>query len=143
MEKEKLKIAFFWKNYATDKIFTRPPVAAVAPNINSGCNTIPEDKLCSRGWVWIQPQCALPLWVVSSQWASATALPGVETLKSLAHLCLSRSWPTNHHFLINNHNLHLNSLHYRLRGSMGFEKYKKWTKVDTCFSLNNPTKQEI
>ena len=38
---------FFWKNYkafcvnflfiyAVDKIFTRPPVAAVAPNINSG-----------------------------------------------------------------------------------------------------------
>ena len=22
------------------------------------------------------------------------------------------------------------TLHYRLRGSMGFEKYKKWTKVD-------------
>jgi len=35
------------------------------------------------------------------------------------------------------------SLHYRLRGSMGFEKYKKWTKVDTCFSINKPTKQDI
>ena len=34
-------------------------------------------------------------------------------------------------------------LHYWLRRSMGFEKYKKWTKVDTCFSLNNPTKQDI
>ena len=33
--------------------------------------------------------------------------------------------------------------HYRLRGSMGFEKYKKWTKVDTCFSFNKPTKQDI
>ena len=32
-------------------------------------------------------------------------------------------------------------MHYRLRGSMGFENYKKWTKVDTCFSFNKPTKQ--
>ena len=35
------------------------------------------------------------------------------------------------------------SLHYRLRGSMGFEKYKKWAKLDPCFSFNKPTKQEI
>ena len=35
------------------------------------------------------------------------------------------------------------ALHYRLRGSMGFENYKKWTKVDTCFSFNKPSKQEI
>ena len=26
---------------------------------------------------------------------------------------------------------------------MGFEKYKKWTKVNTCFSFNKPTKQDI
>ena len=26
---------------------------------------------------------------------------------------------------------------------MGFEKYKKWTKVDACFSFNKPTKQDI
>ena len=26
---------------------------------------------------------------------------------------------------------------------MEFEKYKKWAKVDTCFSLIKPTKQEI
>ena len=30
----------------------------------------------------------------------------------------------------------MSPVHYRLRGSMGFEKYKKWTKVDTCFSFN-------
>ena len=35
------------------------------------------------------------------------------------------------------------TMHYRLRGSMGFENYKKWTKVDTCFSFNKPSKQEI
>ena len=35
------------------------------------------------------------------------------------------------------------TMHYRLRGSMGFEKYKKWKKVDTCFSFNKPTKQDI
>ena len=34
-------------------------------------------------------------------------------------------------------------VHYRLRGSMGFEKYKKWAKLDPCFSFNKPTKQEI
>ena len=34
-------------------------------------------------------------------------------------------------------------LHYWLRRSMEFEKYKKWAKVDTCFSLIKPTKQEI
>ena len=34
-------------------------------------------------------------------------------------------------------------LHYRLRGSIGFEKYKKCTNVDACFSFNKPTKQEI
>ena len=27
-------------------------------------------------------------------------------------------------------------LHYWLSRSMEFEKYKKWTKVDTCFSFN-------
>ena len=32
------------------------------------------------------------------------------------------------------------SLHYRLRGSMGFEKYEKWTKIDTCFSFNKTYK---
>ena len=26
---------------------------------------------------------------------------------------------------------------------MGFEKYKKWAKLDPCFSFNKPTKQEI
>ena len=26
------------------------------------------------------------------------------------------------------------SMHYWLRRSMGFEKYKKWTKVDTCLA---------
>ena len=31
-------------------------------------------------------------------------------------------------------------MHYRLKGSMGFEKYKKWTKVDTCFSFNKTHK---
>ena len=25
----------------------------------------------------------------------------------------------------------------------GFEKYKKWAKLDPCFSFNKPTKQEI
>ena len=34
-------------------------------------------------------------------------------------------------------------MHYRLRGSMGFEKHKKRTKVDTYFSFNIPTKQDI
>ena len=34
-------------------------------------------------------------------------------------------------------------MHYWLRRSMEFEKYKKWAKVDTCFSLIKPTKQEI
>ena len=29
----------------------------------------------------------------------------------------------------------LSPLHYRLRGSMGFENYKKWTKVDTCLFI--------
>ena len=26
---------------------------------------------------------------------------------------------------------------------MGFEKYKKWTKADTCFLFNKPTKEDI
>ena len=30
----------------------------------------------------------------------------------------------------------ITTLHYWLRGSMGFEKYYKWTKVDTYFSYN-------
>ena len=25
----------------------------------------------------------------------------------------------------------------------GFEKYKKWAKLDPCFSFNKPTKQDI
>ena len=44
----------------------------------------------------------------------------------------------NQYFLDNDE-----TMHYWLRRPMGFEKYKKWTKVDTCFSLSNPTKQEI
>ena len=28
-------------------------------------------------------------------------------------------------------------------GQTGFEKYKKWAKVDTCFSLIKPSKKEI
>ena len=35
------------------------------------------------------------------------------------------------------------TLHSWLRGSMGFEKYKKWAKLDPCFSFNKHTKQEI
>ena len=38
---------------------------------------------------------------------------------------------------------HQPTLHSWLRGSMGFENYKKWTKVGACFSFNEPTKQEI
>ena len=39
-------------------------------------------------------------------------------------------------------------MHYRLRGSMGtmplyYNGYKKWAQVDTCFSFNKPTKQDI
>ena len=34
-------------------------------------------------------------------------------------------------------------MHSWLRGSMGFEKYKKWAKLGPCFSFNKPTKQEI
>ena len=45
--------------------------------------------------------------------------------------------------LVRTQTLEPTPLHYWLRRSMGFEKYKKWTKVDTCFSLNNPTKQKI
>ena len=26
---------------------------------------------------------------------------------------------------------------------MGFEKYKKWAKLNPCFSFNKPTKEEI
>ena len=33
------------------------------------------------------------------------------------------------------------TMHSWLRGSMGFEKYKKWTKVDACVSFHPPNKQ--
>ena len=69
----------------------------------------------------------LPCWLIFSSDSSSFSDEGLLYIGSSSH---------NFRFL-------LSPLHYWLRRSMEFEKYKKWAKVETCFSLIKPTKQDF